>query len=290
VHIQSDSTCAICGSIRQLEVHHIEPRRMGGSRRPEIEADENKIILCRTCHAHITEQRWRIERGTDRLSVTDVASGRLVSRRHTDPSFQAAAYFAELQYLDDGLRQLILGIPYLTDDQLVDLFGELRALDQRTWMAQAAILWEAKRRSVYGDRAWEAMGRGFGIGWRQAYNLARVWEVFFAGKEGEFCIQMQNSPLAEVSWYIAACETADPHFWLQYAEDRKAEDPNYTISDFREEIRAAGAEAERDTLPDDQAQRCRWIRVYCAKLGRVVTPGRCPGCDAGVPAVQEVVP
>ena len=58
--------------------------------------------------------------------------------------------------------------------------------------AQAAILWEAKQRSVYGDRAWEAMGRSFGIGWRQAYNLARVWDTFFRDEEGEFCSQMQK--------------------------------------------------------------------------------------------------
>ncbi|GAG40906.1 unnamed protein product, partial [marine sediment metagenome] len=41
-----DSRCEICGASRNLEVHHIEPRRMGGSRRPEIEAPSNKAVLC----------------------------------------------------------------------------------------------------------------------------------------------------------------------------------------------------------------------------------------------------
>ena len=45
--VAPDSSCEICGTSRQLEVHHIEPRRMGGSRRPEIEAPSNKAILCR---------------------------------------------------------------------------------------------------------------------------------------------------------------------------------------------------------------------------------------------------
>lgn len=49
----------------------------------------------------------------------------------------------------------------LADDQLVELFQQLRSIDQRTWVAQAAICWEAKQRSVYGDRAWEAMGKSF---------------------------------------------------------------------------------------------------------------------------------
>lgn len=288
MHIEPDSRCAICGAVRQLEVHHIEPRRMGGSRRPEIEADANKVVLCHTCHAQITEQRWHLARTPDELTVTDVATGTVVARRRFQQGFSPSGYFQELQSLEQGFDQLLRGIPYLADDQLVELFGELRTFDQRTWVAQAAICWEAKQRSVYGDRAWEAMGKSFGIGWRQAYNLARVWETFFFGKESEFCIQVQNSPLSEVTWYVVACETENPPFWLAYAEDRKAEFPNYTVSDFKEEIRIAGARPEQDEYESEERRRCRWLRVYCAKLDRVITPGHCPGCDQGV--VTEEVP
>src|SRR5438067_4296585 len=110
-----DSACSICSARRQLEIHHIEPRRMGGSRRPEIEAEENKIVLCRTCHSQITEQRWRLERTLDRLTITDVTSGHPVARRRFDPDFRPSAYFLELQHLVSGLEQLLRGIPYLTD-------------------------------------------------------------------------------------------------------------------------------------------------------------------------------
>ncbi len=239
--VAADSLCEICGTSRNLEVHHIEPRRMGGSRRPEIEAPSNKAILCRTCHTHITEQRWRLDRTDRQLLITEVATGEVVVRRLFDPDFSPSQYFQELNLLEARLDVLIQGVPYLTDDQLVGLFSYLRSLDQRTWKAQAAILWEAKRRSVYGDRAWEAMGRSFGIGWRQAYNLARVWEVYFRGEKGEYCNQLQNCSLQEVTWYIVASETEAPRFWLAYGEDRKAEDPGYSVSDFREEIRIAGA-------------------------------------------------
>lgn len=81
---------------------------------------------------------------------------------------------------------------------------------------------------MYGDRAGEAMGRTFGIGWRQVYNLARVWEVFFLGEERAFCTQVQSCPLQEVTWYVVASQTDDPRFWLGYAEDRKAENPRGT--------------------------------------------------------------
>ncbi len=162
--IAPDSHCEICGTSRNLEVHHIEPRRMGGSHRPEIEASSNKAILCRSCHIKITEQRWRLERTERQLVVTEVPTGEVVARRLFASDFNAPQYFQELNLLETQLGALIQGVPYLTDDQLVDLFGYLRSLDQRTWKAQAAILWEAKRRSVYGDRAWEAMGRSFAIG------------------------------------------------------------------------------------------------------------------------------
>ena len=185
--IAPDSHCEICGTSRNLEVHHIEPRRMGGSRRPAIEAPSNKAVLCRPCHTEITEQRWRLERTDSQLVVTQVATGEVMARRLFNRGFSAPQYFQELNLVETQLDALVQGVPYLTDDQLVDLFGYLRSLDQRTWKAQAAILWEAKRRSVYGDRAWEAMGRSFGIGWRQAYNLALVWEEYFRGEKGEFC-------------------------------------------------------------------------------------------------------
>jgi len=287
VSIGPDSRCEICGASRNLEVHHIEPRRMGGSRRPEIEAPSNKAVLCRSCHVEITEQRWRLERSESELVVTAVPTGEIVLRRLSDPDFDPSQYFQELNLVESQMNAIVRGVPYLTDDQLVDLFGYLRSLDQRTWKAQAAILWEAKQRSVYGDRAWEAMGRSFGIGWRQAYNLARVWETFFRDEEGQFCIQMQNSALPEVTWYVQASQTDAPQFWLGWAEDRNAEDPGYSVADFKDDINAAGASTGAAPLPRSESEGCRWLRVYCIKLKRVARPGDCPGCDTGVPAIAE---
>ena len=99
---------------------------------------------------------------------------------------------------------------------------------------------------------------------------------------------MQSSALDEVTWYVVASETENPPFWLAYAEDRKAEFPNYTVGDFREEIRIAGARPELDAYEGEERKRCRWLRVYCAKLDRVITPGHCPGCDQGI-ATQEAL-
>src|SRR5712691_10939841 len=98
--VSVDSHCEICGTPRNLEVHHIEPRRMGGSRRPEIEAESNKAIVCRSCHTNITEQRWHFERTDQHLLVTTVETGEVVVRRLFDCSFNPAQYFQELNVLE----------------------------------------------------------------------------------------------------------------------------------------------------------------------------------------------
>jgi hypothetical protein len=261
---------------------------MGGSSRPEIEALENKILICRNCHTEITEHRWSLTRSTSELVVTQVASGEVISRRRFNASFDAPAFLHGATLVEHELEALLPGIPYLTDDQLVELFHQLRTVDKGSWKAQAAILWEAKQRSIYSDRAWEAMGRTFGIGWRQAYNLARVWKTFFLDEQSEFCIRMQNSSLEEVTWYVVASETDSPQFWLQYAEDQKSVDPSYSISDFKEEIVVAGAAEKKPCSTSAEKKKCRWLRVYCEKLDRVVKPGQCPGCDI-FPFIQEAL-
>ena len=133
------------------------------------------------------------------------------------------------------------------------------------------------------------MGRSFGIGWRQAYNLARVWQTFFTNDSGEFCNQLQNCSLEESTWYVVASETQMPQYWLHFAEDQKASDPTYSIADFKEDIKLAGAGMEQDPNGTRPAgKRCQWLRVYCEKLDQVVRPGQCPGCDV-YPFIQEAL-
>ena len=43
--------CQYCGrSGRIIEVHHIEPKQMGGTWRKEVHSPDNAITLCRECH------------------------------------------------------------------------------------------------------------------------------------------------------------------------------------------------------------------------------------------------
>ena len=87
---------------------------------------------------------------------------------------------------------------------------------------------------------------------------------------------------------MVAAGTDNPHFWLAYAEDRKAENPAYTICDFREEIRIAGAQQEGlSAPPGTEKPSCHWLCTYRMKLGRIVRPGDCSRCDIPITSREE---
>ena len=95
---------------------------------------------------------------------------------------------------------------------------------------------------------------------------------------------------AKPSWYlVAASESPDPRRWLAYAQDRKAEDPRYSISEFRREIqqavRADGSTIDAPT-PRDVAMvappinwTCPWMKPYCTRSGLPVAAEECR-CEA----------
>ena len=143
-----DDLCQICGDIRNLDQHHIQPKGMGGSKAPSVEAPENKITLCRTCHRNIHDHRWVLQRSDRELRVVDPQTGELVMRRLFNKDFDAPTFFHQLALSEDCLERLIQDIPYLTDEQLVEAFACSRSLGKRAWVIEAAILYEAQQRSV----------------------------------------------------------------------------------------------------------------------------------------------
>src|ERR1041384_2573851 len=102
-----DSSCQICGAIHHLDVHHIVSRGMGGSSRPEIEDASNKITICRSCHTEITDHRWNLERTPTQLVVTNVMTGKVIARRLYEPTFEASAFFQNLNVLDLQLENVL---------------------------------------------------------------------------------------------------------------------------------------------------------------------------------------
>jgi hypothetical protein len=192
---------------------------------------------------------------------------------------------------DDTLCQLREALPYLSDDQLVEAFNYASCFGKRSWLIQAAVLHEAQQRSIYGDRSLEAIARRFEIGLRQAQKYALVWKVFFTQVELGKNVNFDAILLDEPSWYVvAASETKDPEQWLAYAQDRKMEDPRYSVSAFRSDIQRARlsetvpesrdfAVARPVELPELESRSCPWIQWFCLYSGKPVPVSQCQACQ-----------
>ena len=287
----ADMLCTICGTKRDLDRHHVTPRGMGGSKNPTVLADNNLMTLCRTCHRNIHEGAWTLEHSPSLVRVVDRRNGTEIMRRYRDPNFDAGRFLGALNLMESSLVAALGGVIYLNDEQLVEAFQASRSIGKRAWLIQAAILYEAQRRSVYGDQTVKAIARSFGISLNIAEKYARVWREFFIGAERQEIFNVEEIFLDEPSWYVvAATESPKPQKWLAYAQDKKAENPRYSLSDFRREIQqAVGADIrvleERTPQPPESAADipwdCPWVKPYCTRSGKPVLAEDCR-CEAAL--------
>ena len=272
---------------------------MGGTRNPAILDEANLITLCRNCHRKLHEATWELFRKPEGIRVVETKTGRQIMRRLSNPGLDVPALLGLLNLAEDSLAQLLESLPYFTDDQLVEAFAYASSFGKRSWLVQAAILYEAQQRSIYGEHSLEAIASRFGIGLRQAEKYALVWKTFFArdGEEangdGEENVNIDVFSLEEPSWYVvAATETKEPKKWLAYAQDRKAEDPRYSVASLRQDIQQtrqfngpprgldAGQEGESNVrLPDLTRRACPWIRRLCVQSGKPVPVEACRDCE-----------
>ena len=193
-------------------------------------------------------------------------------RRLFGKDFDAPTFFHQLTLSEDRLERLIHDVPYLTDEQLVEAFACSRSLGKRAWVIQAAILYEAQQRSVYGDHSLEAIARRFDISLRQAQKYALVWKLYFRES-----VNVDAILLNEPSWYVvAASESTEPEFWLGHAQDRKAQDPRYSIAEFREDIRLGKDVIE--TGIETPIPPCPWQTSHCEKVLELIASDRCQDC------------
>ncbi|MCI0824362.1 MAG: HNH endonuclease [Chloroflexi bacterium] len=287
------TNCEICGAIRNLDRHHVIPRRMGGSKNPAVHDESNLMTLCRSCHRNLHEGRWELVRSPEGIWVFDKHTGELVMRRLYNPEVDPPSLFDMLNVAEDSLSRLFEALPYLTDDQLKEAFAYASSFGKRSWLVQAAILYEAQQRSTYGDRTLEALGRGFEISQRQAQKYALVWKVFFAGDGREENVNIDVFSLDRPSWYIvAATETSDPEKWLAYAQDRKEEDSRYSVTAFRRDILQSRTvqtplDAKHGTEPQGTSVQlpvldqltCPWIRLFCVRSGKPTPVEDCCECE-----------
>lgn len=65
--------CELCGSKRNVEVHHIIPK-ICGINGIDLECDDNLIVVCSTCHGKLTPRsiltKWGIKKSGKQIGLT----------------------------------------------------------------------------------------------------------------------------------------------------------------------------------------------------------------------------
>ena len=150
----------------------------------------------------------------------------------------------------------------------MEAFTYACSFGKRSWLVQAAILYEAQQRSTYGERTLETVARRFEIGLRQAQKYALVWKDFFAQGSQEENVNIDAILLDEPSWnVVAATETKEPDKWLAYAQDRKPEDPRYSLASFRRDIQLANLTHPVPDAFEGGGQPLPVVNSPCWKIG-----------------------
>jgi hypothetical protein len=148
---------------------------MGGSRDASVHAQSNLLTLCRRCHRNLHEGGWAISLSETELRVTDARSGTEVMRRLYRQGFDAGAFLSGFSQIELVLGDGIGSIAFLDDEQLVEAFRISRTVGKKAWLVQAAILYEAQRRSVYGERVLVGIARQFESG-KVCARLANIFQ------------------------------------------------------------------------------------------------------------------
>ena len=281
--------CEICGTNRGLDQHHVIPRGMGGSEDQAVTDKANLTTLCRLCHQKVHEGHWALDHSTEFIRVFDKRTGEQVMRRLRNPDLDVPFLFQQLNATEALVTSLLQALPYLTDEQMVEAFSYANSFGKRSWLLQAAILYEAQKRSIYGEKTLEAIARRFEISLRQAQKYALVWKVFFDEREAEN-VNIDAILLDEPSWYVvAATETKEPEKWLGYAQDRKIEDSRYSVAAFRRDILISRfnegvgdfkvfGESQTE-LPPIGRSPCPWVKPLCVRSGKPLAPIDCTVCE-----------
>ncbi len=228
--------CVVCGSTENLEQHHVIPRSQGGGE------EGNLVMLCRECHRKRHAGLIDISLHDNMLVVKDKQTGEIRTRPivpqvATGPSelvdqARAVQNWLGLMVYADRLRQE-------SDEALAALYDELRTLKHRLWMAQAAVIAEMQTRANYGDGAAKHIASALGCSERTVQSRGQIYREIIAKPE---CAQACERVLGE-SWYKEAVSHPDPVWAINYADERKIENPSYTVAQFRAELHSDGDES-----------------------------------------------
>ena len=234
--------CQLCGSTDSLHEHHIIHKSLSGT-----DDKANLVVLCAECHQRHHDARLTITCENNTITFADPETGEIIKTTTLIPydAPEDSTIVAEANAIERWLDPdaVVNSLKDKSTEELLGLYHSLVTIRQLAWTAQCAIIAELKGRASYGDKAVETVASQLGISRTTAYYRAN---------EAELLSDPECAPLTTVlpqeSWWAVASDTPEPKRWLQHAAERKADNPGYSIRQFKAEIAENAGENEVSTM------------------------------------------
>uniref|UniRef100_A0A6H1ZGI8 Putative homing endonuclease n=1 Tax=viral metagenome TaxID=1070528 RepID=A0A6H1ZGI8_9ZZZZ len=226
--------CRVCEQPNP-DKHHVQPRSLA----PDRVFDESNIVeLCRPCHNRVHSHEWELcQEGEDLVLYEGEEEIKRMPPLLTEE--EKNLLFEGLERGEEALEEVGHCLPRLTEEELVAVYEKSKSIGQRSWQTQMQAIVDEWRRlrplkHKTDDKVAHISAR-FGIKRAQIYNYLLVFEKFNPDQlEWDLPMQM----------YLTAARTEKPDEWLEYAVSELADRPDYSASDLKADVRAAGGELE----------------------------------------------
>lgn len=246
-------SCVFCGAVRGVGDHHVVFRSHGGE-------DGPTVPVCQACHGRIHDRAWYPVLSEDGLFVLDAPEGEVIWRLLRWPlGGEPGLFVQQLDEIADVMKLMPTVAPALLPYQAVEVFNSLRDVGESGWRAQTHLIGEMyayRLPALKPPERIEALCSTFGIKRSQAHNYVTLDRVF-----GETAILDETT--LSMGYLIEATKAKNPEGWVKHAEDRKAQHPQYSRDDLKQEIIAAN---DRVWPPAEEPKVMR-VWAKCSSCG-----------------------
>lgn len=155
-----------------------------------------------------------------------------------------------LRRFTENFRDVRHRIEEMEDEALIELYQQAKEISNISWLIRAIVIGTAKGRSRKGDGMVASIANQFGIGVRMAELDIQIYENFIKNNP-EF------EPVLPANFYTTALKAGDPQRAIEYAVERRSENPAWPASDFGRYVKGE--------MPKEPAPRGHYLLTPVSK-------------------------
>ena len=194
------------------------------------------MLLCIECHSK-TEgfQPWKVGVTPDYVFALDAHDRVIVKRWRRPPGWDQAKVLAAIESGSDALAALATQFRYLDQDGVDQVAEALGKLGRVHWLAIARLIDVVHLSSPYGSKqqAITSVINALGLERRTAYYYREAMKVW-----DETPVVQSLHDLVSPGHLLTLAKAPDTEAAVVLLTDRLAQDPAYSVADYRREVRA----------------------------------------------------